>query len=68
MTPASRVPALLPPHLSMDEYLEFVEAAIRECDPVLAARQKSLEERITKPFRITRATRDRRTPESYMSS
>ena len=37
----------------MDEYVDFVEATLRNCDPVLAARQKDLEERITKPFRMT---------------
>ena len=53
MTPAPRIAMPLPPHLSMDEYCEFVEAAIRECDPALAARQKDLEGRIKKPFRMT---------------
>ena len=37
----------------MDEYLDFVEAAIKDCNPRLAARQKNLEKRITQPFRIT---------------
>jgi len=42
----------LPPRLSMDEYAEFVEASLRECDPSRAARQKKLEKRIRTPFRI----------------
>jgi hypothetical protein len=37
----------------MDEYVEFVEAAWRECDPRLAAKQKALEKRIRKRFCIT---------------
>jgi hypothetical protein len=40
----------LPPRLSMDEYAEFVEASLRECDPSRAARQKKLEKRIRTPF------------------
>jgi hypothetical protein len=42
----------LPPRLSMDEYADFVEASILESDPVRAARQKDLEERIMAPFRM----------------
>lgn len=49
--PVTRDP--LPPRLSMDEYVEFVEAAWRECDPRLAAKQKALEKRIRKRFCIT---------------
>ena len=37
----------------MDEYLDFVEATINDCDPRLAAQQKNLEKQITKPFRMT---------------
>jgi hypothetical protein len=39
----------------MDEYLDFVEAAIKETNLLVAARQKELEKRITKPFRMTSA-------------
>ena len=46
------MPNILPPHLSMDEYVDFVEASLRDCDPVRAARQKDLEKRIRTPFRI----------------
>ena len=42
----------LPPRLTMDEYADFVEAALRESNPARAARQKELEERIRTPFRI----------------
>ena len=42
----------LPPRLSMDEYADFVEASLRESNPVHAARQKELEKRIRAPFRI----------------
>lgn len=52
MTPL-KIPIPLPPSLSMDEYFEFVEDTLRNCDPVLAARQKSLEEHIARPFRMT---------------
>jgi hypothetical protein len=45
-------PNVLPPHLSMDEYADFVEASLRDCDPAHAARQKDLEKRIRTPFRI----------------
>lgn len=41
-----------PPRLSMDAYADFVEASLRECDPVMATRQKELEERIRTPFRM----------------
>ena len=36
----------------MDEYVDFVEASLRDCDPARVARQKDLEERIRTPFRI----------------
>jgi hypothetical protein len=42
----------LPPRLSMDEYADFVEASLRDCNRLHAARQKEVEERIRKPFRI----------------
>ena len=40
----------LPPRLSMDEYVDFVEAAVRLVDPVMAVQQKKIEERIRTPF------------------
>ena len=51
-----RSPSILnppPPRLSMDEYADFVEAALRESDMVRVVKQKELEERIRIPFRIT---------------
>ena len=42
----------LPPRLSMDEYADFLEASLRDCDPARAAWQKGLEERIQTPFRM----------------
>ena len=44
---------LLPPRLSMDEYVDFVEAAICMVDPVMAMQQKQIEERIRVPFRMS---------------
>lgn len=41
-----------PPHLTMDEYVDFIEASLRTVDPAVAARQKALEEKILVPFRI----------------
>ena len=43
----------LPPRLSMDEYADFVEASLRQCNRVHAIRQKEVEERIRVPFRIS---------------
>lgn len=43
----------MPPRLSMDEYADFVEAMLLEKDLVHVMRQKELEERIRKPFRIS---------------
>ena len=43
----------LPPRLSMDDYMDFVEVSIREANPVLAARQKSIEKQILKPFSLS---------------
>jgi hypothetical protein len=43
----------LPPHLSMDEYADFVEASLRECDPDKVKRQKEIEKKIKMPFRIS---------------
>lgn len=43
-------PIPLPPRLSMDEYVVFVEANARQCDPEKAKRQKELEENIQVMF------------------
>lgn len=43
---------LLPPHLDMDSYEDFVAASLAETDPQAAARQKALEEQIEAPFRF----------------
>ena len=51
-----RSPSILsppPPRLSMDQYADFVEASLRESDPVRVAQQKELEERVRMPFRMT---------------
>ncbi len=39
----------------MDEYADFIEASIDTCDPAHAARQKELEKRIRKSFRMNAA-------------
>jgi hypothetical protein len=36
----------------MDQYADFVEASLGQCDPVRVAWQKELEERIRTPFRM----------------
>jgi len=36
----------------MSEYADFMEESLRESNPEYVARQKALEERIRKPFRI----------------
>ena len=46
----------LPPRLSMDDYIDFIEDSIREANPVLAARQKSIEKQIPKPFSLSVAS------------
>jgi len=40
----------------MDDYMDFVEVSIREANPVLAARQKSIEKQILKPFSLSVAS------------
>ena len=52
MTGSPSISNPLPPRLSMDEYADFVEASLRDCDPALAVRQKEMEERIQTPFRM----------------
>jgi hypothetical protein len=39
----------------MDEYADFVAISLREADPVRAARQKKLEERIKASFRLVQS-------------
>jgi hypothetical protein len=39
-----------PPHLSMDQYVDFVEESLRTANADQVARQKAMEERIRKPF------------------
>lgn len=51
--PATRL--RLPPQLSMDDYVTFVAASIRDATPALVVRQKRLEKRIRKPFRLEHA-------------
>jgi len=53
MTQHAFDPDLLPPRLSMNEYVEFLATSFRECDLRLAQRQKQFEERISKPFRMS---------------
>ena len=53
MNDSPSVSSPLPPRLSMDEYADFVEASLRECDRARATRQKEIEERIRVPFRIS---------------
>ena len=43
-----------PPHLTMDEYVVWIQTTIQQADPVKAARQKAIQEHITAPFRIGR--------------
>ena len=52
MTAFPSSPGPLPPRLSMDQYADFVEASLENCDPARVARQKELEERIRTPFRM----------------
>jgi hypothetical protein len=44
--------SLAPPHLSMDEYVEFVEASMLLVDPEKARLQKQLEEDIQVMFSL----------------
>lgn len=46
------ISTIIPPHLSMDEYVAFIEASIKEANPLFVARQKSIEEQITRPFQL----------------
>lgn len=42
----------MPPRVNTADYLAFVAELLARADPVKAARQKNLEERITVPFRL----------------
>ncbi|MFZ4395943.1 MAG: hypothetical protein ACOYOU_10000 [Kiritimatiellia bacterium] len=42
----------LPPHLTMDEYVDFVSESLRHVSTANLAQQKQIEERIVRPFRI----------------
>ena len=53
MSRARPIATPLPPHLSMDEYVDFVDASIRQANQDFATRQKNIEKRILKPFRIS---------------
>lgn len=53
--PHSKLP-ILPPHLSMDEYVEFIESSIQNSNPQYVARQKAIEEQIVTPFSFARGT------------
>lgn len=44
----------VPPRLDMDAYADFVESSIREQNRDLSARQKKIEKRISRRFRISR--------------
>ena len=44
-----------PPHLTMDEYVAWIQTSLQQVDPVKAARQKALQEQITTPFQIKEA-------------
>jgi len=46
------IASMLPPRLSMDEYADFVEASLKDCNRIHAARQKEIEKRIKLPFSI----------------
>jgi hypothetical protein len=41
-----------PPRLTMEEYVAFIEESLKYVDPKQVARQKAIEKRIDKPFRL----------------
>jgi hypothetical protein len=49
---AARYAARTLPRLGMDDYAAFVTELLSHADPVKAARQKALEERIDVPFSL----------------
>ena len=42
----------LPPRLTMDEYLDFIESSRTAPSPALTDRQKQIEKQILKPFQL----------------
>jgi hypothetical protein len=44
----------LPPRLTMDEYVVWIQSTLQQADPIKAARQKAVQEQITAPFQIGR--------------
>jgi hypothetical protein len=44
----------LPPRLTMDEYVTWIEATLQQADPVKVAQQKAIQKQIKVPFRIAR--------------
>lgn len=44
--------ALFPPHLPMDEYVAHLDVFFKTLDPEKVRRQKELEERIDRRFRV----------------
>ena len=42
----------LPPHLTMDEYVAWIQASLQQIDPIKAARQKAMQKQISVPFQI----------------
>ena len=53
----------MPPRVNAAEYLAFVTELMLHVDPIKAARQKAVEERITVPFSLVREDAD--TEESH---
>ena len=52
------LPEPLPPRLSMEAYLEFVEESFRRRNIKHARQQKELEERITEPFNLAEKSKN----------
>ena len=48
---------LVPPRLTMEEYVEFVGASLLQCDPEKSKQQKKLEENIQVMFSFQDSTR-----------
>ena len=52
MNPSKHPNHAFPPHLSMEEYIKYLEAEAKHRDYETVLRQKLIEERIEKPFRL----------------
>jgi hypothetical protein len=50
MNPKRNIP--FPPHLTMDKYVAHLDAFFKTLDPEKVRRQKELEERIDRRFRV----------------